>query len=61
MHSTRTLTALKNSAKLAAKQRLKIPAVISPHMTALGPPEVKLRLKEAERAVQLFWIAKSVY
>lgn len=61
MHGTRTLTALKNSAKLAAKHRLKIPAVMRPHMTALGPPEGKLRLKEADRAVHVFWIVKSVY
>lgn len=43
----------------AAKHRLKIPAVISPQMMALGPPLGRARFNEADNAVHVFKIANA--
>lgn len=42
----------RNSARLAARHKLQIPATIKPHNTADGPPEGSARDREAESAVQ---------
>lgn len=49
----------RNSPRLAARDKLHIPAVTKPHMTATGPPEGSASEREAARAVHEFNIANA--
>lgn len=48
----------RNSARLAARQRLQVPARTRPHRTATGPPDGRANGRPAPRAAQLLRMAK---
>jgi hypothetical protein len=49
----------RNSARLAARHKLHIPAVTRPQMTEVGPPLGRASDKLADKAVQEFKMAKA--
>lgn len=49
----------RNSARDVERQRLKKPAVTSPQMTEIGPPEGRAKLIDVDNAVHEFRIANA--